>query len=176
MKLDPRIKFDKRIDKDLVDVYTVFNRFSSDLIGTTVYASNSIKDFQDLDRCKKGMVDHLNHPHGFAVTLENGDTLFFDFAVPAFSVKVEEKVFRPYTIEEFQKIFTLGSPIKFRKKGEKKDEWFSVMTGYWNHQIEDEVITYILIGPVQYTLDELFEEYEWQESDTEEFEPFGVEV
>ena len=35
------IKFDERIDKDLIDVYTVFNRFSSDLIGTTVYASNS---------------------------------------------------------------------------------------------------------------------------------------
>ena len=38
--------FDKRIDKDLVDVYTIFNRFSNDLLGTTVYASNSIKDFQ----------------------------------------------------------------------------------------------------------------------------------
>ena len=92
--------FDKRIDKDLVDVYTIFNRFSNDLLGTTVYASNSIKDFQDLDRCKKGIVDHINK-RGFAVTLENGDTFFFDFVIPSFSVKVEEKVFRPCTLDEF---------------------------------------------------------------------------
>ena len=30
--------FDKRIDKDLVDVYTIFNRFSNKLLCTTLYA------------------------------------------------------------------------------------------------------------------------------------------
>ena len=167
-------KFDKRIDKDLIDVYTIFNRFSSDLIGTTVYASNVLKNFQNLENCKKGIVDHIDN-HGFAVTLENGETFFFYFVIPAFSVKVEEKVFRPYTLREFLFEFPIGQPIKFRKKGEKKDEWLSVLTGYWNHQIGDEVVTYIFIGPVQYTLDELFNDYEWQTSNTKDFKPFGVE-
>lgn len=170
-----RIKFDKRIDKDLVDVYTVFNRFSSDLIGTTVYASNSIEDFQDLDRCKKGIVDHINSPHGFAVTLENADTLyFFDFVVPAFSVKVEENVFRPYTLEEFTDIFTVGQPIKFRKKGEVGNERYLILNGYSNCKLFGETTTDIYIGRGAYTLDELFNKYEWQASDTEDFQPFGV--
>lgn len=120
-------KFDKRIDKDLVDVYTVFNRFSSDLIGTTVYASNVIKSFQNLENCKKGIVDHINK-HGFAVTLENGDTLFFDFVIPAFSVKVEEKVFRPCALDEFG--LHIGDLIRFRRKDDHNFEICTMYMGY----------------------------------------------
>lgn len=163
------IKFDERIDKDLIDVYTVFNRFSSDLIGTTVYASNSIKDFQDLDKCKKGMVDHLNSPHGFAVTIENGDTLFFDFVIPSFSVKVEEKVFRPYTLDEFG--FHIGDLKRFRRKD---DHNFEICTMYMGYRKKNGGVN-VLLGNNYYTLEELFEDYEWYDSDSNTWEIFGVE-
>lgn len=158
--------FDKRIDKDLVDVYTVFNCFSSDLIGTTVYASNSIKDFQDLDKCKKGIVDHINSPHGFAVTLENGDTLFFDFVIPSFSVKVEKSL-RPYTLEEFiQNVGDVGSCVRHKRKD--------------NPQVYRSIITEIredsgmvVLGSLTASLDGLFLEFEYYKDGN--WQPFGVE-
>lgn len=165
-----RIKnFDERIDKDLADVYTVFNRFSTDLIGTTVYASNSIGDFQDLDRCKKGIVDHLNYPHGFAVALENGETFFFDFVIPAFSVKVEEKVFRPCTLDEFS--LHIGDLIKFRRKD---DHNFEICTMYMGYRKKNGGVQ-VLLGNNYYTLEELFEDYEWYDSDSNTWKIFGVE-
>lgn len=163
------IKFDERIDKDLIDVYTVFNRFSSDLIGTTVYASNSIKDFQDLDKCKKGIVDHLNHPHGFAVTLENGETFFFDFVIPAFSVKVEKKVFRPCTLDEFG--LHIGDLIKFRRKD---DHNFEICTMYMGYRKKNGGVN-VLLGNNYYTLEDLFEDYEWYDSYSNTWKIFGVE-
>lgn len=161
-------KFDKRIDKDFVDVYTVFNRFSSDLIGTTVYASNSIEDFQDLDRCKKGIVDHINSPHGFAVTLGNGETFFFDFVIPAFAVKIE--TLRPFTIKEFQETFTIGYPINFRKKGDTRDNLLLFLGNTWVENKEA-----VEIGNEKYSLEELFNNYEYKKLHMNEFKPFGVE-
>ena len=165
-----RIKnFDERIDKDLADVYTVFNRFSTDLIGKTVYASNSIGDFQDLDRCKKGIVDHLNYPHGFAVALENGETFFFDFVIPAFSVKVEEKVFRPCSLDEFG--LHIGDLIRFRRKD---DHNFEICTMYMGYRKKNGGVN-VLLGNNYYSLEELFENYEWYDSDSNTWKIFGVE-
>lgn len=159
------IKFDERIDKDLIDIYTAFNRFSSDLIGTTVYASNSIENFQDLDRCKKGIVDHINK-HGFAVTLENGETFFFDFVIPSFSVKVE-KTLKPYTLEEFIKnVGDAGGCVRYRLKS--------------NHEVFRSVITEIretsgdiVLGSLTANLNGLFNNFEYFNGET--WVPFGVE-
>ena len=161
-------KFDERIDKDLIDVYTIFNRFSSDLIGTTVYASNVLKNFQNLDRCKKGIVDHIDK-HGFAVTLENGETFFFYFVIPSFSVKVEEKVFRPCTLDEFG--LHIGDLIRFRKKDDKD---FEISTMYMGYRKNDGTVK-VLLGNVYYSLKELFNEYEWYDKDSDRWEPFEVE-
>lgn len=159
-------KFDERIDKDTVDVYTIFNRFSSDLIGTTVYASNSIKDFQDLDRCKKGIVDHLNYPHGFAVTLENAETFFFDFVIPGFSVKVE-KQYKPYTLEEFiQNVGDVGSCVRFKHKDDS-EVFRSVIT-----EIR-ETSGDIVLGSLTANLNGLFNNFEYYNGET--WVPFGVE-
>ena len=160
------IKFDERIDKDLIDVYTVFNRFSSDLIGTTVYASNSIENFQDLDRCKKGIVDHINLPHGFAVTLENGETFFFDFVIPSFSVKVE-KTLKPYTLEEFiQNVGDVGSCVRFKHK-DVSEVFRSVIT-----EIR-ETSGDVVLGSLTANLNGLFNQFEYFNG--EAWVPFGVE-
>ena len=161
-------KFDKRIDKDLIDVYTIFNRFSSDLIGTTVYASNVLKNFQNLENCKKGIVDHIDN-HGFAVTLENGETFFFYFVIPAFSVKVEEKVFRPCTLDDFG--LHIGDLIRFRRKDEHN---FEICTMYMGYRKKNGGVK-VQLGTTYYTLEELFNEYEWYDSDSNTWEIFGVE-
>ena len=161
-------KFDKRIDKDLIDVYTIFNRFSSDLIGTTVYASNVLKNFQNLENCKKGIVDHIDN-HGFAVTLENGETFFFYFVIPSFSVKVEEKVFRPCTLDEFG--LHIGDLIRFRRKNEHN---FEICTMYMGYRRKNGGVN-VLLGNNYYSLQDLFEDYEWYDNDSHTWEMFGVE-
>ena len=77
---------------------------------------------------------------------------------------------------EFNDKFTVGQPIKFRKKGEVGNERYLILNGYSHNEILGETTTDIYIGRGAYTLDELFTKYEWQEHYTEDFEPFGVAV
>ena len=72
---------------------------------------------------------------------------------------------------EFCEKFSIGLPIKFRKKGAVGCERYLILNGY-EHEHDEQ---YIYIGHIPYTLNELFRDYEWQEHYTEDFEPFGVE-
>lgn len=176
VKYDPRIKNEHCI-RDPFDVEAA-NKY----IGKRGYFTDEKFNFSNLDNCCAGMLASVEsdnrHPYYCAI-FDEGVIIKgnFSFFLPAEFVeeKPKEKKLRPYTLMEFTEKFPLGLPIKFRRKGGKKDEWFSVLTGYWHHQVGDEILTYIIIGPVQYTLDELFNHYEWQVHYTEDFEPFGVE-
>lgn len=88
--------------------------------------------------------------------------------------KPEEKKYRPYTLMEFIDRFTVGRPIKYRSKDEAGREHYLMLLGFWLTTGKDQTIPYISIGNFKYTLQELFEEYEWQEHYTEDFKPFGV--
>ena len=99
----------------------------------------------------------------------------YAYCLPVELVTPKEKEFRPYTLKEFFDKFTVGQPIRFRRKGVLGCERYLILNGYIHERYNDQTITYINIGSGGYTLQELFEEYEWQESDTEEFKPFGVE-
>ena len=173
MKLDSRIK-------SLSDILTCFDiEKAKQFIGQKGYFALKIGHYKCLDSINYGTLAGVSDDDTIApfkeCNIKEGN-LIWDFFIPESKLlEIKKKEFRPYTFMEFTEKFIVGKPIKFRKKGEKKDEWISILIGYWEHQIEDEVITYILIGHVQYTLDELFEEYEWQEHYTEDFEPFGVE-
>lgn len=171
-----KLELDKRIESlsDIFNFSDVEN--ARKFIEQKGYFTNNIYFFKNIQSFKYGtLINVFNDSVSYKTFRRKEDGAYYEFFIPESFLKPKEK-YRPFTLEEFSKKITVGQPIKFRKKGEKKDEWFSVMTGYWNHQIEDEVITYILIGPVQYTLEELFNDYEWQASDTEEFKPFGVTV
>lgn len=92
------------------------------------------------------------------------------FFLPEEFVETKVKALRPYTIEEFQKNFTLGSPIKFRRKEDKEHPYNLIFLGYvWrNGQIAVE------IGQGKYYLDDLFNDYEWFNEYKDEYTPFGV--
>lgn len=142
------------------------------------YFTNCIDSYADLDKCRYGKLTDISDDTEIGyIPYQVDSDRYYGFFLPESATEPEkkEKKYRPFTLMEFTEKFPIGLPIKFRKKGEKKDEWFSVLTGYWNHQVKDEVITYIIIGTVQYTLQELFNDYEWQMHYTEDFEPFGVE-
>lgn len=108
------------------------------------------------------------------IPFHNGQDKQAEFCLPCEWV-TNEKKYRPYTLQEFCDKFTVGQPIKFRQKGKVGWERYLILDGYNHEQYENRTVTYIHIGAIPYTLEELFNAYEWQEHYTEDFEPFGVE-
>lgn len=143
-------------------------------IGQKGYFENEIDFFKCIDLCKYGTLEKIfcDQAESFQMKETKKDYKFF---IPEYFVVPKEKKYRPFTLQEFCDIFTIGQPIKYRRKGKVGLEHEIILDGYAHEQIGDQTFTYIYIGVNDYTLDELFEEYEWQESDTGEFKPFGVE-
>ncbi len=167
MKLDSRIKA-------LSDILTCFDTERAEqFIGQKGYFADYHSAFTDLSDRDVGLLTEIrDHDYTFHREEKGG---YFRFFLPESCLKPKEKKFRPYTLEEFEDEFTIGRPIKFRKKGEVENEKYLILNGYSHRQINGERITYIYIGSNLYALDELFENYEFQSHFTEEFEPFGVE-
>ena len=156
------MKLDKRIENERL-IYTPFTTTKPKLHEKGYFADNI----------------HFNHDdnqYSYCCEFNGGDTIaWFAFYIPESSLKREEKQFRPYTFMEFTDIFTVGRPIKYRRKGLIGWEMYLILNGYRHEQRNNKTITYIYIGSNRYTLDELFDNYEWQEHYTEDFKPFGVE-
>jgi hypothetical protein len=171
-----------KIDERIIDRKYIFDCFNADeakeFIGEDCYMTNDIELFQNLNRINIYTLDKIED--GFYNAEEDE---YFDFCLPVRLLKPEEKQkqkqkqkqYRPYTFMEFTDIFTVGQPIKFRQKRAVGWERYLILNGYQHEQHEGRTITYIYIGSQGYTLDALFNDYEWQEHYTEDFEPFGVE-
>ena len=167
------MKLDKRIT-DRKFIYDCFNADKAkEFIGEDCFMTNDIELFKDLDRINIYKLDKIED--GFYNEEENE---YFDFCLPVRWLKPEEKQkqYRPYTFMEFNDIFTVGRPIKFRRKGFIGHEMYLILNGYQHEQREGRTVTYIYIGSYGYTLNALFNDYEWQEHYTEDFKPFGVGV
>ena len=171
------MKLDKRIENERL-IYTPFTTTKPKL-HEKGYFTDDITSFIDLKNCRYGeLINHDDNQYSYCCEFNGGDTIaWFAFYIPESSLKQKEKQkqFRPYTFMEFTDIFTVGQPIKFRKKGEVGSESYLILNGYSHNQLLGETTTDIYIGRGAYTLDELFSKYEWQEHYTEDFEPFGVE-
>lgn len=143
-------------------------------IGQKGYFTNNIDFFKNIDFCIYGTLEEVHAEQADSFQMYNRK--FFRYFIPEyFVVKPEEKKYRPYTFQEFCDKFTVGRPIKYRRKGNVGCERYLILNGYEHEQREGQTFTYIYIGPIPYTFDELFRAYEWQEHYTKDFEPFGVE-
>ena len=165
-----------KLDKRIIDRKYIYDCFNADeareFIGEECFMANDIELFINLDRINVYTLDKIED--GFYNKEEDE---YFDFCLPVRWLKPEEKQkqYRPYTLNEFTNIFTVGLPIKFRRKGDVGWERYLILNGYSHNQLLGETTTDIYIGRGAYTLDELFNKYEWQEHYTEDFQPFGVE-
>lgn len=170
MKFDPRIKS--------MDSIRSFNTNNDDCWGKFGYFTNYVTNFDDLNGIRKGICvfkDGSRFPF-YADSIESQKFQFFIPESELLPRKPKEKQYRPYTLMEFTEKFTTGQPIKFRPKGKVGWERYLILNGYVHEPRGDQTFTYIYIGISGYTLDELFNAYEWQEHYTEDFKPFGVEV
>ena len=171
------MKLDKRIENERL-IYTPFTTTKPKL-HEKGYFTDDIHAFNNLKNCRYGeLINHDDNQYSYCCEFNGGDTIaWFAFYIPESSLKQKEKQkqYRPYTFMEFTDKFTVGQPIKFRKKGMIGHERYLILNGYSHNQLLGETTTDIYIGRGAYTLDELFSKYEWQEHYTEDFEPFGVE-
>lgn len=170
MKLDKRIKSRK-------DIFDCFNaEKAGKYIGEHGYFVNNLSDFSDLagKQPNYGTLGAFHQELDSPFYLQESATVYNFFLPESLLLKLEKK-YRPYTLEEFTEKFKVGLPIKFRKKDKVGCERYLILNGYEHEQRNDQTITYIYIGVVGYTFDELFNEYEWQEHYTEDYKPFGVE-
>ena len=168
------MKLDKRIENERL-IYTPFTT-NKPKLHEKGYFTDDITSFIDLKNCRYGeLINHDDNHYSYCCEFNGGDTIaWFAFYIPESSLKREEKQYRPYTLMEFKDKFNIGQPISFRKKGEVGNERYLILNGYSNCKLFDEITTDIYLGRGAYTLDELFNKYEWQASDTEDFQPFGV--
>ena len=174
-------QYDPRINNEhcIRDPFTVDT--AKQYIGKKGYFTDDIFNFSNLDSCCDGMLVSIevdnSHPYYCGISDEGviikGNFSFF-LSAEFVKEKPEEKRYRPYTLMEFIDKFTVGRPIKYRSKGEAGHEHYLMLLGFWLASDKDQTIPYISIGNFKYTLQELFEEYEWQEHYTEDFKPFGV--
>lgn len=163
------MKFDQRIKS--IDSIRSFNTNNDDCLGKFGYFTNFVSNFEDLSYIAKGICSFRD---GSRFPFYKDDQRF-QFFIPESELLPKEKKYRPYTLMEFTEKFTIGRPIKFRIKGKVGCERYWILIGYHHEQYNEQAVTYINLGSGGYTLQELFEEYEWQEHYTEDFEPFGVE-
>ena len=170
------MELDKRI-KALSDILTCFDvERAKEFLGEKGYFAGGLYCFMNLQRsCLYGTLANVfDDPDD--VFQRREDSIYYPCFVPECLLKIKEKQHRPYTFMEFTDKFTVGQPIKFRRKGKVGWECYLILNGYRHEQHNDQTITFIYIGSYPYTLGQLFNDYEWQEHYTEDFKPFGVEV
>lgn len=155
--------------------YCCFNAdLCEDYIGQKGYFENDIEFFKCMDLCKYGTLGKIycDQAEPFQMKELKKDYKYF---IPEFFVIPKEKEYRLYTLEEFFEKFKVGQPIMLRKKGELESEQYLILNGYRHGLYNDQMVSWIYFGPFAWTLQELFEEYEWKDNYTDDFKPFGVE-
>ena len=167
MKLDNKVKED----------YIIFSCFGTEqakqYVDTMGYFTDDISDFNNLDDCYYDTLNRVDD-NSSRPFFNKYLSKYFTFFLPEKFIKQRQakKKYRPYTLEEFNDKFTIGQPFFFRRKGDLL-ELYLVRDGYEDRKQGDKKVHFI--GGEAYTLDELFNEYEWQEYCAEDYKPFGVE-
>ena len=85
----------------------------------------------------------------------------------------EEKKYRPFSLEEFLSKFSIGTKISFRRRDITRSI-YGLFEGYQTDKDETEAYHKIIICNLRYTLNDLFERYEYLD-EYGEWQPFGVE-
>ena len=169
------MKLDKRIKKlsDIITCYDEDRPRAKNYEGQMGYFSDDLMEFNDLESCVYGelkLSDDVNYPFNC-----NEDTIDHAFFIPESSLKPKpknEKVYIPYTIEEFCHQFPIGLVITFRRKAYPELVHNLMFVGYR----VDATGVIVLLGNAGHALENLFKEYEWTESiNSDKFKPFGVE-
>ena len=178
------VELDDRIS-DIADIKTVITADEND-VGKMGYFANSIhlfKNLEGLDGIKYGKLIYLSDlDYGG----DKSDKCFvcstqwaYRYFIPEeklLPAEKPEKRYRPFSLDEFLKIFDIGDQIDFKGKGCCDEVKVAMFTGYITdvERIDDKTpgACELMLGIFHYSLFSLFEDFEllcdgkWQ--------PFGV--
>lgn len=102
----------------------------------------------------------------------NGEAEWFQFCLPCEWVKEPEQKYRPFTPDEFADTFTIGEPIIFRRKQSKRLYEYNVLFIGCCFLGDN---TDVVLGNDRFSLETLFNNYEWRQHGSYEWKPFGME-
>ena len=166
MELDKRIKS--------IDCIRSFNTNNDDCLGKFGYFTNYVTNFDDLNSIRKGICSFKD---GSRFPFYCDDQKF-QFFIPENELLPKEKKYRPYTLEEFcNEGFEI---VVFRNKNDESLEYHVRYNGYIKSRVRHNGYRtcndnlYIILGNVNYTLKQLFDDFEYLDDDGE-WKPFGVE-
>ncbi len=174
------MELDKRI-KDINTIQTILH-YDVDCIGCKGYFFDEFVRTKDLSKCRYGeLIDITTHDDRndlcFKAGYEEGLVGFYRFFIPEDHLKPVEKKYRPYSLDEFLKIFNTGDLVEFRYK-DSDEVKCAMFTGYITDVdgIDDKTpgACEIMLGIFHYSLLDLFKDFErfyngrWW--------PFGTEV
>ena len=102
------------------------------------------------------------------IPFHNGQDKQAEFCLPCDWV-TKEKQYRPCTLDDFG--LHIGDLIRFRRKDDHNIEVCTMYMGY----MKNNGIVKVMLGNTYYSLEELFDNYEWFDKDSNKWEVFGVE-
>lgn len=166
------------LDSKIIDRKYIFDVFNTGkakaYVGKECYFSNDLSTFANMadtynkSQIYRGILFEVRS-EGFN-PYETELNRFYAFCLPCDWVTKDEKKYRPYTIAEFQRVFTIGRPIRYRIKNQPDTEKLLIFNGYERNNSK----VYIYFGCISYTLEQLFDAFEWQEYYPDDYKPFGI--
>lgn len=165
------MQLDKRIEK-LSDILTCFDiQKAGQFLGHEGYFADVNSSYQSLDNRAYGILTEIKDA---AYPFKKDNTEYWRFFIPEIRLKPGEKKYRPYTLQEFKgnlpKMIHPDDLIHFRHKNNEFSEYAQRYNGY----IVNSRATVICLGSREYTLGDLFENFEYLDKDGE-WNTFGVE-
>lgn len=163
MKLDSRIIEGKR-------PLTCFDaEDAKQFIGKEGFFTNELNKFSDLNEIPKTTLKNVWPKNETYCFITSGT--IHKYFLPCEWVKESEKKYRPFTHEEFTGTFNIGEPIIFRRKQSKHlYEYHVLFIGccFLDNDVD------IVLGNDRFSLKTLFNNYEWRQHDSYEWQAFGV--
>lgn len=149
---------------------------AKEFLGKECYFSNCKGHYKNLSAFEK-YVSLADHCIGtLTAVMDLGDRVFdvdqqcneFRYCLPCEWVKEPKKKYRAFTIKEFQQKYSVGSVLQIRQKQNRFTESVVQYVGYKVYEER------IYLGITDFTLDELFENFEMIEPQSDTWHPFGV--
>ena len=177
------MELDKRIKEGKKPLNCFDTEQAKQFIGKKCYFSDDARDFMNLDKADGDTLFYVAELQNIWTAEEYcfaDNSNDWRFILPLEWVREEktepEKKYRPFSLEEFLKIFDVGDQIGFRSKdnGEVK---YAMFVGYTDDFFADNTDRSdgkndVMIGIYYFSLSYLFENYDLYFED--EWQPFGV--
>lgn len=165
-----KLKLDKRIPNQNC-IFTCFDtECAEQYIGKQGYFTSCYSNFANINKLLKGRLTEIDESlvtEKYYVDTGERKKYYSFFLPPEDYLKPEEKVYRPYTLEEFIKnVGDVGGCVRYKHKDDP-EVYHTIIT-----EIR-ETSGFVVLGDLLICTERLFNEFEYFNGET--WVPFGVE-